>query len=173
MKNPSSEAAVAVARTLKRRSREIQKNENGMIIMGGMESLAAMMSHMSSEQERNLLKSIDSVVPHISKEIKELIFTFENIINLSNKEVRILIDEINDDYTIARSLKGAGDEIRFKILRNMSQNRAEGILTEMNEMGAIRLKDVEECRDYIVGIMRELNENGVIVIRRDGEVYVE
>jgi len=40
-------------------------------------------------------------------------------------------------------------------------------------MGAVRLRDVEECRDYIVGIMRELNENGVIVLRRDGEVYVE
>jgi flagellar motor switch protein FliG len=43
----------------------------------------------------------------------------------------------------------------------------------MNEMGAIRLKDAEECRDYIVSIMRELNENGLIVLRRNGEVYVD
>jgi len=98
---------------------------------------------------------------------------FENIANLSNKEIRILIDEINDDFTIAKSLKGAEDDVKFKILRNMSQNRAENVLSEMSAMGAVRLKDVEECRDYIVSIMRELNENGLIVLRRDGEVYVE
>jgi flagellar motor switch protein FliG len=173
MNNPSAEAAVAVARALKKRCRDIKKIDDEKSIMGGVESLASIMSHMSSEQERNLLKGMDIVVPHLSKEIMEMIFTFENIVNLSNKEIRILIDEINDDFTIAKSLKGAGDDIKFKILRNMSQNRAEGVLTEMSAMGAVRLKDVEECRDYIVDIMRELNENGVILLRRDGEVYVE
>jgi len=173
MKNPSAEAAVAVARALKKRCRDIQRIDNEQGIMGGVESLAGIMSHMSSEQERNLLKGMDIVVPNLSKEIMEMIFTFENIANLSNKEIRILIDEINDDFTIAKSLKGAEDEIKFKILRNMSQNRAEGVITEMSAMGAVRLKDVEECRDYIVEIMRELNENGLIVLRRNGEVYVE
>jgi len=173
MTNPSAEAAVAVARALKKRCRDIKLNDEKHSIAGGVESLAGILSHMSSEQERNLLKNIDITVPHISKEIKEMIFSFENIANLSNKEIRILIDEINDDYTIAKSLKGAEDDIKFKILRNMSQNRAEGVLTEMNAMGAIRRRDVDECRDYIVEIMRELNENGLIVLRRDGEVYVE
>jgi len=173
MKNLSSEAAVAVARALKKRCRDMKKIEDDKSITGGMESLASIMSHMSSEQERNLLREIDIAVPHISKEIMEMIFTFENILNLSNKEIRILIDEINDDFTIAKSLKGAEDDIKFKILRNMSQNRAEGILTEMSAMGAVRLKDVEECRDYIVNIMRELNENGVILLKRDGEIYIE
>ena len=173
MKNLSSEAAVAVARALKKRCRDIKKLEDEKSIAGGMESLASILGHMSSEQERNLLRQIDIAVPYISKEIKEMIFTFENIVNLTNKEIRLLIDEINDDYTIAKSLKGADDDIKFKILRNMSQNRAENVLTEMSDMGAVRLRDVEECRDYIVGIMRELNENGVIVLRRDGEVYVE
>lgn len=173
MNNPSLEAAVAVARALKKRCRDIEQNNDENSIVGGVESLASIMSHMSSEQERNLLSKIDITVPHISKEIMEMIFTFDNIANLSNKEIRILIDEINDDYTIAKSLKGAEDDIKFKILRNMSQNRAEGVLAEMTAMGAIRRKEVDECRDYIVEIMRELNENGLIVLRRDGEVYVE
>jgi len=173
MSNPSAEAAVAVARALKKRYREMKRTDEEKGIMGGVESLASIMSHMSSEQERNLLKGMDITVPNLSKEIMEMIFTFDNIANLSNKEIRLLIDEINDDFTIAKSLKGAEDDIKFKILRNMSQNRAEGVLSEMSAMGAVRLKDVEECRDYIVGIMRELNENGLIVLRRDGEIYVE
>lgn len=173
MNNPSAEAAVAVARAFKKRCRDIQKSADEHADVGGMESLASIMSHMSSEQERNLLEGMDIAVPEISKNILEMIFSFENIVTLSNREIRILIDEINNDYTIAKSLKGAEDDIKFKILRNMSQNRAEDILNEMSAMGAVRLKDVEECRDYIVDIMRELNENGVIVIRRDGEVYVD
>ncbi len=173
MKNPSAEAAVSVARALKKRFRNIQKIDDEHGIVGGLESLASIMSYMTSEQERNLLSGIDISVPNISKDIMEMIFTFESIVSLSNKEIRILIDEINDDFTIAKALKGAEDDIKFKLLRNMSQNRAEGILSEMSAMGAVRKKDVDECRDIIIDIMRELNENGVIVLRRDGEVYVE
>ena len=142
MKNPSAEAAVAVARALKKRCRDIKKIEDEKSIAGGMESLASIMSHMSSEQERNLLRGMDIAVPHISKDIMEMIFTFENIVNLSNKEIRILIDEINDDYTIAKSLKGAEDDIKFKILRNMSQNRAEDILTRDERYGSCK---AERC----------------------------
>jgi flagellar motor switch protein FliG len=173
MKNPSLEAAVAVARALKKRYRNLKQTSDKDSIKGGMESLLSIMNHMSSEQERNLLKGIDIIIPQISREIIEMIFTFDNIVSLSNKEICILIDEINDDFIIAKSLKGAEDDIKFKILRNMSQNRAEDILHEMSAMGAVRMKDVEECRDYIVDIMRELNDNGLIVLKRDGEVYVE
>ncbi len=173
MNNPSLEAAVSVARAFKKRSRDIQKIADEQSAPGGLESLASIMSYMSSEQERALLKNMDIAIPELSKNIVEMIFSFESIVNLSNREIRILIDEINNDYVIAKSLKGAEDDVKFKILRNMSQNRAEDILNEMSAMGAVRLKDVEECRDYIVDIMRDLNENGVIIIRRDGEVYVD
>lgn len=173
MKNLSSEAAVAVARALKKRYRNYKQTEDRKSIKGGIESLASIMNYMSSEQERSLLRSMDITIPEISKEIMEMIFSFENITSLTNREIRILIDEINDDYIIAKSLKGAHDDIRFRILRNMSRDRAENVIHEMSDMGAVRMKDVEECRDYIVDIMRELNENGVINLRRDGEVYVE
>jgi flagellar motor switch protein FliG len=172
MKNPSLEAAVAVARALKKRwksKEEAYENDN----IGGIKSLTSILNHMSSDKEKELLKVMGITDPTLSKEIMEMTFTFENIVNLSNREIRLLIDEINDDYVIAKSLKGAGDDIKFKILRNMSQNRAESVLTEMSDMGAVRLKDVEECREYIVDIMQKLDDNGVIVIRRDGETYIE
>ncbi len=173
MSNPSAEAAVAVARALKKRSRNMDNSADEGSAIGGVQSLAGIISHMSSEQERAILRNMDITVPELRRELTEIVFTFDSIAQLSNKEIRILIDEINDDYTIARSLKGTDDDIRFKVLRNMSQNRAEWVINEMKAMGAVRLKDVEDCRNYIVGIMRELNENGIIVLRRDGEVYVE
>lgn len=173
MGNPSAEAAVAVARALKKRSRSIEKGAEEGGITGGVQSLANIISHMSTDQERAILRKLDIAVPELKRELEEIVFTFDSIVQLSNREIRILIDEINDDYTIAKSLKGADDDIRFRMLRNMSQNRAEWVINEMKAMGAVRLKDVEESRGYIVGIMRDLNENGIIVLRRDGEVYVE
>jgi len=172
MKKPSLEAAVAVARALKKRWKAKEKLYEGDGI-GGVKSLANILSHMSSDQEKELLRVMGITVPHISKEIMELTFTFENIVNLSNREIRILIDEINEDFIIAKSLKGASDDVRFKMLRNMSQNRAEAVLEEMSAMGIVRLKDVEECREYIVDIMQQLSENGIIVIKRDGEAFIE
>ena len=172
MKNPSSEAAVAVARALKKRWKNKEKLHEKDDI-GGIKSLANILSHMSTEQEKDLLKVMGITIPHISKEIMEMKFSFDNIVNLSNTGIRILIDEINDDFIIAKSLKGASDEIRFKMLRNMSQNRAEAVIEEMKAMGIVKLKDVEECREYIVDIMQQLAENGVIIVKRYGEEFVE
>ncbi len=128
---------------------------------------------MKGDAESNLIKNFDQTNPELSEQIREKIFSFENILNLNNSEIRILIDELNDDFILAKSLKGAGDEIRFKVLRNMSQNRATDVITEMNEMGPIKLSDVETARREIVFIMRELHDNGVITILKDKEPMVE
>lgn len=173
MKSHSPEAAVAVARAVKKRYDEVKKRGAGSDQSGGMESLISIISHMSSEQEKKILQSMDISMPHISREISERIFSFESVLNLTNVEIRILIDEINDDYLLAKALKGAGDEIKFKFMRNMSQNRATSVLGEMDLMGPVRLLEIDECRSAIVEIMRVLNENGVISLRRNGEIYVE
>ncbi|HOP28917.1 MAG TPA: FliG C-terminal domain-containing protein [Spirochaetota bacterium] len=173
MTSHSPEAAVAVARAMKKRYNEMKKHGPGDEHANGIESLISIISHMSSDQEKKILQSMDISIPHISREISERIFSFENILNLTNVEIRILIDEINDDHLIAKALKGAGDEIKFKFMRNMSQNRATEIISEMDLLGPVKLSEIDECRNRIVDIMRVLNENGVISLRRSGEIYVE
>lgn len=173
MQAHSPEAAVAVARAMKKRYDELKKRGTGGELSDGLESLISIISHMSSEQEKKILQSMDISMPHISREISERIFSFESILNLTNVEIRILIDEINDDYLLAKALKGAGDEIKFKFMRNMSQNRATAVLGEMDLMGPVKLSEIDECRSHIVDLMRVLNENGVISLRRSGEIYVE
>jgi len=173
MTSHSPEAAVAVARAMKKRYQELRNRGVADEHANGIESLISIISHMSSEQEKKILQSMDISIPHISREISERIFSFENVLSLTNVEIRILIDEINDDYLIAKALKGAGDEIKFKFMRNMSQNRATEILSEMDLLGPVKLAEIDECRSSIVDIMRVLNENGVISLRRSGEIYVE
>jgi flagellar motor switch protein FliG len=173
MTSHSPEAAVAVARAMKKRYNEMKRSGSADEHANGIESLISIISHMSSEQEKKILQSMDISMPHISREISERIFSFENVLNLTNVEIRILIDEINDDYLIAKALKGAGDEIKFRFMRNMSQNRATEILGEMDLLGPVKLSEIDESRSRIVDIMRVLNENGVISLRRSGEIYVE
>lgn len=173
MKNVSPEAAVAVARALRKRYRAMKSTEADEAGAGGIDSLVSILGHMSSESEKKILDSLGITMPKVAEDISERIFTFENIASLSNSEMRLLIDELNDDYLVAFALKGAGDEIKFRFLRNMSQNRATDILEEMERMGAVRLKEVLEYRDAIVEKVRDMEARGAIHLRRNGEEWVE
>ena len=67
----------------------------------------------------------------------------------------------------------APDDIRFKILRNMSNNRATDVINDMNRMGAIRMSEINSARREIVEVMKSLNDNGSIIIRKKDEEYIE
>ena len=172
MKQITPEAAAAAARFLKKRHDEYVK-KGGAKTAGGVDSLISILRHMPAETERKILNRLDIHTPDLSTVLRQKVFSFENVLNLSNNEVRILIDEIKDDGVMARALKGAGDDIRFKFMRNMSRNRATDILGDMDVMGPIRLSEVEECRNIIVEKMRELHDSGQISLIGDRELYVE
>jgi flagellar motor switch protein FliG len=172
MKQITPEAAAAAARFLRKRHDEHLK-KGAVRSAGGMDSLIGILRHMPAETERKILNRLDAHAPELSMELRRKVFSFENVLNLTNSEVRILIDEISDDRILARALKGAGDEIRVKFMRNMSQNRATDVLGDMDLMGPLRLSEVEECRGMIVTKMRELHDNGLISLSGDRELYVE
>jgi flagellar motor switch protein FliG len=123
--------------------------------------------------EHSILSHFEKEMPDKAREIRDRIYSFENIATLLNREVRILIDELNDDRLLALALNGAGDEIRFKVLRNMSNNRASDIIAEMDRMGPVRMTEILDARQRIVFIMRRLNDVGSIIIRKGDEQYVE
>ncbi|MDR3237960.1 MAG: flagellar motor switch protein FliG [Spirochaetia bacterium] len=139
----------------------------------GIASLVEIMNYMTDDDEKKLMKNLDGALPDISKNIREKIISFETVNNLTNNDMRILIDEVNNDQLIAAALKGSDDDIRFKFLRNMSRNRATDLLENMDKMGAIRKADAEDSRKEIVRVIRFLYESGVIHIQKPGEIYVE
>jgi flagellar motor switch protein FliG len=173
MKKSSPAAAASAAKILKKRYNDYLKTNQKLFNEDGFKSLIDILTHMSGSAEKKLLDELEGITPQITDEIKSRVFNFENIASLSNKDVRLLIDEINDDHLIALSLKGSGDEIRFKFIRNMSKNRATNILHEMEALGPVRLENVIESRSRIVAIMMNLDEKNIITARRGGEIYVE
>ncbi len=172
MDKTSPEAVVEISRVL-RRKYEKYKSGPGMEATGGVETLVSILNFMSGDQEKSLMDYFETSMPDVAREIRDKIFTFENVLGLDNRETRILIDEISDDLTIARALKGAGDEIRIKFFRNMSRNRATDILSDIDSMGPVRVSEIQSARDAIVDIMKSLNDQGTITVKKLDEEYVE
>jgi len=170
IEKPAPRAVLEIVRILRNKYEKLKASTIDTNKTDGINTLIDIMSHMNPEQEKKLMNFFDIKLPQISDKIKEKTFDFEAVLTLTNREVQILIDEINDDYIIAIALKGAGDELRFKFLRNMSQNRATNILTDMDIMGHVRLTDVTEARNSIVHTMRLLNDNGSIIVRKNDEL---
>ena len=166
------EAALKIAETLKERYDKQRGLNEDLTKSGGVDSLAQIVNFMSYDNERQLLKNLDNIVPDISNMVRSKIYSFEHILDLSNKDIRLLIDHVGSDKMIALALKGMNDDMRFKIFRNLSENRAKDMLEEINVLGKVRASEAEEAREYIVKIMRSLDESGLISIKREGETYV-
>jgi len=167
------EAVLDMARKLKEKYKRHLENAQKGVSSDGIASLLEIMSYMNDDDEKKLMENLTGVVPDISKNIRDRIIVFDTINNLTNNDIRILIDEINDDRLIAVSLKGADEDIRFRLLRNMSRNRATDVLEDMEKMGPVRKADVEVSRKEIVNTIRYLYEKGIIHISKPGEIYVE
>ncbi len=165
------EAVAGIVKTIKKKNQEYRQKNQGLST-GGLNTLAEILKHMNSDDGRKIIQDLTVTMPAASEQMQKMTYSFDNVTVLSNQEIRILIDEIGDDRIIAMALKGADDEVRFKFLRNMSQNRATDILSEMKAIGPVRLSEVEECRTAIVAVMRSLDENGVISLRGGGDTLV-
>ncbi len=173
IERPAPGAVLEIVRVLRSKYEKLRSSALKAEKADGIGTLIDIMSQMNPNQEKKLKEYLYLKLPAISDKIRERLFTFEAVLNLTHREVQILIDEINDDFIIAKSLKGAGDALRFKFLRNMSQNRATNTLNEMDNIGPVRLSEINEARNHIIKIMRLLNDNGTIIVRKEQEKLVE
>lgn len=134
---------------------------------GGIESIVQILNGVDRGTERTILDSLEIQDPELAEEIKKRMFVFEDIVNLDNRSIqRIIRDVENADLQLA--LKVASEEVRDAIFRNMSKRMADSFKEEMEYMGPVRLRDVEEAQTRIVSTIRRLEEAGEIIIARGG-----
>ncbi|MBW5444577.1 flagellar motor switch protein FliG [Cohnella sp. CFH 77786] len=134
---------------------------------GGIEAIVQILNGVDRGTERTILDSLEIQDPELAEEIKKRMFVFEDIVNLDNRSIQRIIRDIeNADLQLA--LKVASDEVREAIFRNMSKRMADTFKEEMEYMGPVRLRDVEEAQTRIVGTIRRLEESGEIIIARGG-----
>ncbi|MDQ0337263.1 flagellar motor switch protein FliG [Caldalkalibacillus uzonensis] len=134
---------------------------------GGIEAVVQILNGVDRSTERTILDELEVQDPELAEEIKKRMFVFEDIVNLDNRSIQRVIRDIeNDDLLL--SLKVASEEVKEVIFRNMSKRMAETFKEEMELMGPVRLKDVEEAQTRVVATIRRLEEAGEIVIARGG-----
>ncbi|MBB6674593.1 flagellar motor switch protein FliG [Cohnella nanjingensis] len=134
---------------------------------GGIEAIVQILNGVDRGTERTILDSLEIQDPELAEEIKKRMFVFEDIVNLDNRSIQRIIRDIeNADLQLA--LKVASEEVRDAIFRNMSKRMAETFKEEMEYMGPVRLRDVEEAQTRIVATIRRLEESGEIIIARGG-----
>ncbi|MFB1049576.1 flagellar motor switch protein FliG [Paraliobacillus sp. JSM ZJ581] len=134
---------------------------------GGIQAVVEVLNGVDRSTERTILDALEIQDPELAEEIKKRMFVFEDIVTLDNRAIQRVVREVeNDDLRLA--LKVASDEVKEVAFSNMSTRMVETFKEEMEFMGPVRLRDVEEAQTRIVSAIRRLEEVGEIVIARGG-----
>ena len=136
-------------------------------IVGGVDSVVAILNTVDRGTEKHIMENLEIEEPELADEIRKKMFVFEDILLLDDRAIqRVLRDVDNNDLAIA--LKSTNEQVQSAIFNNMSKRLAVMIKEDMEFMGPVRMKDVEEAQQKIVNIIRKLEDAGEIVISRGG-----
>ena len=133
---------------------------------GGIDTLANILNRTDRATERNVLELLEIENPALADEVRELMFVFEDIIQLDNRTVQRILREVNTK-DLALALKGTKEEVREKIFNNMSERAQQMLRDDMEYLGPVRAKDVQEVQSSICATIKALEASGDIVIERD------
>ncbi len=136
-------------------------------IIGGVDSVVEILNSVDRGTEKHIMESLEIEEPELADEIRKKMFVFEDILLLDDKSIQRVLREVdNNDLGIA--LKGANEQVQNAIFNNLSMRLATMIREDMEFMGPVRMKDVEEAQQKIVNIIRKLEDASEIIISRGG-----
>jgi flagellar motor switch protein FliG len=139
-----------------------------MTEIGGINYVADIMNHTDRNTEKHIFDELNKKDPVLSENIRKLMFVFEDITGLDDITIQRFLREV-DTQDLAIAIKGSNEDVKEVLLNNVSRRAKETILTDIEYLRNVRLKDVEEAQQRIVNIIRSLEESGEIVISRGGE----
>ena len=136
-------------------------------IIGGVDAVVDILNTVDRGTEKHIMESLEIEEPELADEIRKKMFVFEDILLLDDRAIqRVLRDVDNADLGVA--LKAANEEVQNVIFKNLSKRLAAMIKEDMEFMGPVRMKDVEEAQQKVVSVIRKLEDSGEIVISRGG-----
>ncbi|ACJ75263.1 flagellar motor switch protein FliG [Thermosipho africanus TCF52B] len=135
--------------------------------VGGIDTAAEIINNIDRTTEKSIMEKLGYESPELAEEIRRRLFVFEDLLKLDDRSVQLVLREV-DTRDLAVALKGASEELKEKIFNNMSKRAAQLLKDELEFMGPVRIKDVEEAQQKIINVVRRLEEAGEIVIARGG-----
>ena len=136
-------------------------------VVGGVDSIVSILNTVDRSTEKHIMETLEIEDPELADEIRRKMFVFEDILILDNRSIQTVLREV-DNNELAIALKNANEDVQRIIFDNLSSRLATMIREDMEFMGPVRLKDVEDAQQKIVNIIRKLEDSGEIVISRGG-----
>jgi flagellar motor switch protein FliG len=165
MDRTSPDVIKEVERVLERKLASLVNQD--YTIVGGVDAIVEILNTVDRGTEKHIMETLEIDEPELADEIRKKMFVFEDILSLDDRAIqRVLRDVDNNDLAIA--LKGANEEVQNAIFNNLSKRLSAMIKEDMEFMGPVRMKDVEEAQQKIVNIIRKLEDSAEIVISRGG-----
>jgi len=137
------------------------------INQGGIETAAEILNQLDHKTENAIFEKIESMREDLADEIRQKMFIFADLITLDDRSIRALLKEVSNDELIL-ALKTASEDLVDKIFSNVSQRAAEMMREDMEVMGPVKLRDVEQAQLNIVKAARRLEEEGKVVLGGKG-----
>lgn len=135
--------------------------------VGGVRSVAEILNQMDSAVEGNILKGIEEYRQGLADEIRQLMFVFEDLLNVDDRGIMAILKEVNNEELLL-AMKTASDELKEKIFKNMSERASQMMKEDLEVMGPVRLKDVEVAQQSIIKIAKKLEGEGKLVLAGKG-----
>ncbi|MCF8084471.1 MAG: flagellar motor switch protein FliG [Deltaproteobacteria bacterium] len=151
----------------------LKENEESVShVKGGAGLMADILNQTDAMSGEIILDEIENFDPELAAQIKQRMFTFEDLILVDNKGLQKVLRKV-ESKELAVALKAASEEVKQKIFSNMSERAAQMVTEEIEEQGAVRMKDVEDAQHAITRIIQEMEDQGEVVISgRKGEQLV-
>jgi flagellar motor switch protein FliG len=135
---------------------------------GGVASVAEILNVIDRATERSLLENLAQENPDLVEEIRRLMFVFEDIVKFGDREIQTLLKNVESSQW-AMALKGASEDLKEKVLKNMSKRAADLLKEEMEYLGPVKLSTVEQTQQQIVDIVRRLEDAGELTTHSDDQ----
>lgn len=136
-------------------------------IVGGVDAVVDILNTVDRGTEKHIMETLEIEEPELADEIRKKMFVFEDVLLLDDRSIQRVLREV-DNGDLAMALKGANEEVQNAIFNNLSKRLAVMIKEDMEFMGPVRMKDVEEAQQKIVNVIRKLEDSAEIVISRGG-----
>ena len=165
MDRTSPDVIKEVERVLERKLASLVNQD--YTIVGGVDSIVSILGNVDRGTEKHIMESLEIEEPELADEIRKKMFVFEDILLLDDRAIQRVLREV-DNADLELALKSTTEEVQNVIFKNLSKRLAAMIKEDMDFMGPVRMKDVEEAQQKIVGIIRRLEDSAEIVISRGG-----
>ncbi len=166
MERTSPEVLKGVEKVLRERLSSVAQED--FTAAGGIQVIVDILNRVDRGTEKLILEDLEKEDEELADEIRQRMFIFEDVITLDDASIQRVMREV-ESKDLSLALKGSSEEVKNRVMKNISRRAGEMLEEEMEYMGPVRLRDVEEAQQKIVGVIRRLDETGEIIISRGGE----